>query len=214
VATTAGGVFAGAKKPFQPNSSMLGRPCSRTVGRSGSASVRFGESVASARSAPPRTWASDVEIWSPAELDAAREQLLHQRSGAAERHVIHLDAGVALQAFRRRDASRCPARSSRRTRPCRSPCEGDNSFRSFAGTDGWHITISGTLAASDTGVKSSKRVPRAASVLQRGGGGRERDVVEQQRVAVGRRLGDLVRADRAAASADVLHHDRLPERSR
>ena len=48
VATTAGGVFAGAKKPFQPNSSILGRPCSRTVGRSGSASVRFGDSVASA----------------------------------------------------------------------------------------------------------------------------------------------------------------------
>ena len=44
---------------------MLGKPCSRTVGRSGSASVRFGESVASARSAPPRTCASEVEIWSP-----------------------------------------------------------------------------------------------------------------------------------------------------
>ena len=38
-----------------------------------------------------------------AELDAAGEQLLHQRRGAAERHMVHLDAGVALQV----SAERC-----------------------------------------------------------------------------------------------------------
>ena len=32
-----------------------------------------------------------------AELDAACEQLLHQRCGAAERHVIHLDPGIAFE---------------------------------------------------------------------------------------------------------------------
>ena len=41
--------------------------------------------------------------------------------------------------------------------------------------------------------------------------GRQADMVEQQRVAVGLGLGDLHRADRAAGTGDVLHHHRLVE---
>ena len=43
-----------------------------------------------------------------AELDAAGEQFLHQRRRAAERHVVHLDAGVALQYLAPRDAITLP----------------------------------------------------------------------------------------------------------
>src|SRR5262249_29323453 len=45
-------------------------------------------------------------------------------------------------------------------------------------------------------------VRRASGGLQRRRGGREGDVVEQERVAVGGRLRDLVGAERSAGSAD------------
>jgi hypothetical protein len=40
---------------------------------------------------------------------------------------------------------------------------------------------------------------------------READVVHEQGVAVGRRLGRDVRADRPARAAAIVHDDRLPE---
>ena len=54
-------------------------------------------------------------------------------------------------------------------------------------------------------------VLRAADKLQRRRGGGEGDVVEQQRVAVGSGLGDLVGANRSAGTTDVLHHHALAQ---
>jgi hypothetical protein len=56
----------------------------------------------------------------------------------------------------------------------------------------------------------NKSGTQALDEHQRRRGGRERDVAEQERVAVGRRLCDLVGADRTAAAADVLDHEALP----
>ena len=90
------GRAAGAKKPFQPRSSMLGKPSSRTVGTSG----RAARALAGERRQRLQGAGLDVRERGrelvAAELDAAGDEFLHQRRGAAERHVVHGDAGVAL----------------------------------------------------------------------------------------------------------------------
>ena len=53
-------------------------------------------------------------------------------------------------------------------------------------------------------------MPRALGKQQRRRGGGKGDVVKQQRMAVGRGLGDLIGADRAAATADILDDKALP----
>ena len=101
-ATTASGVPLGARKPFQPCNSRFGKPSSRTVGTFGSAADLV--ATASALSWPERTCCERARKLVAAELDAARQQVGHQRRRAAERHVVHLDAGVALQHLAASDA--------------------------------------------------------------------------------------------------------------
>ena len=147
-----------------------------------------------------------------AELDAPRQHVGDQRRGAAERDVIHLDAGVALEhlAAEIHDAAR-PGRAIQQR------------LVGFLGV------VDELLEVADRHVLGGEeeerhpgadrhrdevveRVPRALHVHQRRRGGAERDVAEQQRVPVGRRLGDLIGADRSAAAAHVLDHERLSHR--
>ena len=72
-----------------------GKPSSRTVGTFGSATDLVATAIA--LSWPERTCSSELDKLVAAELDAARDQVGDQRRRAAERHVIHLDAGVAFE---------------------------------------------------------------------------------------------------------------------
>jgi hypothetical protein len=79
------------------------------------------------------------------------------------------------------------------------------------GNEGFTSTMSGLVAISPTGAKVLARVV-TCFWIKRGIDGERAGTAEPERVAVGRRLGDLARADRAAGAAMVLDHDLLAER--
>ncbi len=58
-------VLAGANTPFQPSSSMLGKPSSLTVGTSGRPGMRLEALVAMALSVPALISAKEVQSWYP-----------------------------------------------------------------------------------------------------------------------------------------------------
>src|SRR5262249_8373191 len=90
-AMTGSGGPLGAKKPFQPRRSRLGKPSSRVRATSGSAAEPLGTASAHVLQRARKLVA--------AELYSAGQQLLHQRSGAAKRYMIHLDPGIAFEHF-------------------------------------------------------------------------------------------------------------------
>ena len=84
-----------------------------------------------------------------------------------------------------------------------------NSRRSLRRHRDGHDSRSGEVVASATGAKS--RTGSYGSLLIELRAARERREREEQRVAVGRALGDVVGADDARARRPVLHHEALPQ---
>src|SRR5262250_820188 len=98
-ASTGSGVFAGATRPYQEEASKPTRPCSATVGTSGSADGRFAPALASARTLPAATCGQDHRHEVEEHLDVAGDQIVHRRSRAPIRHVHDIDVGHALEQF-------------------------------------------------------------------------------------------------------------------
>src|ERR1700756_4175447 len=122
-ASTGSGVFDGATRPYQEEASKPTRPCSPTVGTSGSADGRFAPALASARTLPAagghvgcarrplrpgigerahlarrnlrQHYRHEVEE----HLDVAGDEIVHRWSRAAIGHVDDIDVGHALEQF-------------------------------------------------------------------------------------------------------------------
>ena len=139
------------------------------------------------------------------ELDLAAEQVGHRARGSLVRHVHHLQAEVQLEQFHRQVVRRRVA---------------GRGVVELAGLAFTSATSSATLRAGTDGMRDQRQVAdrreadrrhhlrvvghglvQHRALHQRGGG-------HQQRVAVGRRLGDRLGADVAARAGPVL--DRPP----
>ena len=189
-------------------------PSSSKVGTSGTIGLRAALAAASGRSLPAWISAQQRRHRIEHDVDAAGADVDHRRAAAAIGHVQHLDAGDVLEQLARQ--MRRAAVAGRRERQLardwpwrrRSPPAPTSS-----GGSALIVMISGRLATQDDRREILHRVVRQAGVEVRADavGG---DGVEQQRVAVGRGLGDVVRRDGAAGAAAVADDDRLAQRLR
>ena len=146
-----------------------------------------------------------------AELDAAGQHLRHQRRRAAERHMLHLDAAVAFKhlAHQVHDAAGAGRAVVQLVLGLLRP------GHELLEVVGRHRDAPAARTAHRRRPRSARSPPRCrdailGKLIGRGRGG-EGDVVEQQRMAVGRRLRDLIGAERAAGAADILDQHGLAE---
>ena len=107
-----------ARGTWTPNQAVActsGKPASAVVGTSGRAGLRIAVVTASARSRPSRRWPMTRGQVVDRHLDPPGDHLLQHRPGAAEGHVLHLDAGLT-------DFSSSPVRCSEVPMPERCRC--------------------------------------------------------------------------------------------
>ena len=151
----AGAKLAGASRPYHCVISKPGQPCSATVGTSGSWAMRCRRAGGDAAQLAGLDELQDRRRADRGRLQPAREQVGELRAGAAVRHVDDEDAGRHLQVLEREVAGAAVAGRAvvdlARAWPCASAT---NSLRFFAGRSGWTTYRLGTLASSETGLKS------------------------------------------------------------
>ena len=198
------------RAPTTPSPRSPSGPDSASVGTCGSTDERCALLTASARSLPPLTCCSTdctgsniSGIWPPIRsvmrgCAALVGHVLQFDAGRLGEHLAGEMAGRAVAGRAEGDAARAPSSPRRRARRCcGTACRG------------WTTTATGAEASRPSGVKSAGRVVGKLPVERRVDRVRA-DRADQQRVAVGRRLGDDVGADRAAGAAAVVDDHLLP----